>query len=648
MRDGLIGRPELGARDRCATVRAPSRGDRPRQCAAAAVLICWVLATSVAYAANPQPYTIDWVSSGRGEVDSTLKLTSQLQALRASAPVGPYGLIARAQGDVKRLRTVLESFGYYQGTIRITIDGKTLDSSGLGRALGALPKSTDAKVKITPMLGALFHIGRIEIEGTLPKGMAHKLGLPHALLGLASGAPAVASDVLRAGAALQRTLQDAGYALAKVDEPVAYEVPDRHVLNLKIRVESGPRVRIGAIRFEGLQHVHESFLRRSLRIHGGQRYDAATVEKARAHLLSLGLFSSVSVRQGQANADRQVPLTFLVKESKRYAFGVRAAYSSDLGGSGGIHWSDSNVSGSGQRLTSSLSAIDLGGTASTGVGYDARIGYDIPDFRRRAQTLGFSVAALRQTLQAYTQNGATAAATLTRRISRDWVASGGVSYGHELITQEAQHYQYDLLALPLSARFDSTDLASPLLDPTHGFRISFSVTPTLSTGASGQQLFVIMQGSVASYFDLHKLFPSDPSGRTVIASRVIAGVAEGASQFSLPPDQRFYAGGSGTVRGYRYQSIGPQFPDGLPEGGTRMQAVNLELRQRVGAKFGFVLFADAGGVASGSQSVYRVGVGTGVRYYTSIGPIRFDIAIPTRHLRNGGRFEVYIGLGQAF
>ena len=602
----------------------------------------------IADAANPQPYGIEWTSTGDGAIDSTLKLTSQLAALRTTAPVGPYGLIARARGDVKRLRTVLESFGYYQGTITITIDGASLDSAGLGESLSALGKGADARVKITPALGPLFHIGRIEIQGTLPKGMERTLGLPHALLGLASGAAAVASEVLAAGAELQAKLQDAGYATAKVDKPIAYEDPARHVLNLTFRVTSGPRVRIGEIRIEGLRHVHESFVRRRLLVHTGELYDAAAVEKARQDLLGLEVFSSISVRMGAPNARGRVPLTFLVRESKRYGIGVSAAYSSDLGGSGGVHWSDHNVFGGGQQLSVSATAIDLGGTASTGVGYDARIGYAIPDFRRRGQTLGFSVAALRQTLQAYTQNGGTAGVTLTRQLSRDWSATVGTSYEHELIVQERQHYHYDLLSLPLSARFDSTDLPSPLLDPTHGYRLSLTISPTLSSGASGRQLFVIVQGSVATYFDLHRLFPGDPPGRTVIASRLIGGVAEGASQFSLPPDQRFYAGGSGTVRGYRYQSVGPQFSNGDPEGGTSMQAVNLELRQRVGEKFGFVLFADAGGVASASQSVYRVGVGMGVRYYTSIGPIRLDIAVPTRRLRNSGRFEVYIGLGQAF
>ena len=71
-------------------------------------------------------------------------------------------------------------------------------------------------------------------------------------------------------------------------------------------------------------------------------------------------------------------------------------------------------------------------------------------------------------------------------------------------------------------------------------------------------------------------------------------------------------------------------------------------RQRVGTNFGFVVFADSGGVSSSSGSVYRVGVGAGMRYYTSIGPIRFDVAVPAQKRPNDDNFEIYIGLGQAF
>ncbi len=44
-----------------------------------------------------------------------------------------------------------------------------------------------------------------------------------------------------------------------------------------------------------------------------------------------------------------------------------------------------------------------------------------------------------------------------------------------------------------------------------------------------------------------------------------------------------------------------------------------------------------------------VGVGGGMRYYTPVGPIRLDVAVPTRiYTADGQRFQVYIGLGQAF
>jgi len=606
------------------------------------LLACGVLGMPCAHAADPQRYKIAWTSSGDKAIDSTMKLTSQLETLRETAPTDPFGLIARARGDVNRLQTVLQSFGYYDGSVAITINHMSLDSEDLGNVLTALPKKSQAQVQIVPTLGPLFHVGHIEFKGEVPQGFEQKLPL-------ATGAPAVASNVLGAGAALQTALQDAGYAFARVDQPVAYERPRRKVLDLNFAVTAGPRVRIGQIHIEGLKNVHESFVTRGLLVHTGEQYDAATIEQARENLLGLGVFSTVSVELGKADSGDTVPITFVVREAKRYTVGVSAAYSSDLGGSTGFNWSDRNVFGSGQQLTASASAINLGGSASTGLGYDVTVGYSIPDFLRPDQTLSYSVAGLRQALQAYTQTGETAGTALTRKLSRSWTLTTGLSYEHEIIDQENEQYLYNLLMLPLSASYDSTELVSPLDDPTHGFRISMSVTPTLSHGGvTSGKVYTVVQGSIATYFDVHKLFAGDPPGRTVIAARALSGAALGATQFSLPPDQRFYAGGSGTVRGYRYQSVGPEFPDGNPEGGTNMEAVNLELRQRVGTNLGFATFVDSGGVSSPSGSVYRVGVGAGVRYYTSIGPIRFDLALPTKRRPNDDRFEIYIGLGQAF
>jgi translocation and assembly module TamA len=601
---------------------------------------CVVLGRS-AQAADSLSYKVDWVSSGQREVDSLMKASSQLEALRSTAPTDPYGLLARARGDVTRLQTVLRSFGYYQGAIAITINDMALDSPALTDALSGLPKGTKPHVRIGAKLGPLFHFGRVEIEGELPAGMERKLAL-------SPGAPAIASDALAAGATLQAELQNTGYAFAKVDKPRATELPAQHVLNLKYRVATGARVRIGEIRIEGLKLVHESLIRRRLLLRTGELFSAASVDKARADLLSLGLFSQVTVRVGEApDAQGRVPVTFVLAEAKRHTVGVSAAYSSDLGGSAGVNWSNHNVFGNGEQLNFAATAINLGGTASTGLGYDVTLGYVIPEFFQRDQTLNLSLGAIHQALQAYTQTAETASTTLSRKLSSVWTVTAGVASEHEIIDQEGMGFKYNLLSLPISALYDSTDLPSPLVDPTHGLRLSLNVSPTVSYGAS-DQTFVVTQFSLATYFDLHTLLASDTAGRTVLAAKLMSGTDIGATQFSLPPDQRFYAGGSGTVRGFRYQSVGPEFADGNPEGGTSMQAINLELRQRVGENFGFVIFTDSGGVASPAGSVYRVGVGTGVRYYTSIGPIRFDVAVPADRRPNDDKFEVYIGLGQAF
>jgi hypothetical protein len=116
-----------------------------------------VLQPCIAQAADPQPYRVQLQSTGNGALDSTLKATSQLVALRVSVPVDPFGLIARARGDLDRLNTVLQSFGYYQSAVSIAIEGLALDTPTLSDTLSALPKGKDAVCKISFNLGPLYH-----------------------------------------------------------------------------------------------------------------------------------------------------------------------------------------------------------------------------------------------------------------------------------------------------------------------------------------------------------------------------------------------------------------------------------------------------------------------------------------------------------
>ena len=83
----------------------------------------------------------------------------------------------------------------------------------------------------------------------------------------------------------------------------------------------------------------------------------------------------------------------------------------------------------------------------------------------------------------------------------------------------------------------------------------------------------------------------------------------------------------------------------------RVVAGSVEFRQRILSDYGFAAFLDGGQVAaSGSPFVggLKLGAGIGARYYTSFGRLRLDVAVPLTKIPNGGSFEIYLGIGQAF
>jgi translocation and assembly module TamA len=148
------------------------------------------------------------------------------------------------------------------------------------------------------------------------------------------------------------------------------------------------------------------------------------------------VFGQVSVEVGtKADESGGVPITFKLRERLRHAISVSAAYSSDLGGSGGVTWTDRNVFGNAEQLTFAANVINLGGSDTTGTGYDTSAKYLIPDFLRRDQSLQFAVTAIKQQLQAYDQKAQTASITLSRKLSSIWTVSAGLSTTDETILQ---------------------------------------------------------------------------------------------------------------------------------------------------------------------------------------------------------------------
>ena len=319
-------------------------------------------------------------------------------------------------------------------------------------------------------------------------------------------------------------------------------------------------------------------------------------------------------------------------------------YSTDLGGNLSATWTHHNLFGNAEQLVLTAAATNLGGTASLQPGYNFRPELTVPDWRQRGQSLTFQLLGVNEWLQAYTAPPSVGSVTLGRKLNPTLTASVGVSSEEAHIVQEDVGRDYTLLAVPLGLRYDTANSRSTR--PAGSAPRSAS-RPTQSFNAGQDSTFVIAQASASTYLDFGRI-----PARSVLACAALVGGVEGASTFDIPPDQRFYAGGGGTVRGYRFQSVGPairrQRPDRRHLGRRRQHRVAPAHRGRLWR--GRLRRCRAGRHQRRAvrRRTVRVGAGVGARYYTAFGPLRLDVAVPLTASPAAMRSKLYIGIGQAF
>ena len=184
------------------------------------------------------------------------------------------------------------------------------------------------------------------------------------------------------------------------------------------------------------------------------------------------------------------------------------------------------------------------------------------------------------------------------------------------------------------------------LDPTRGVRFNASASGFGTFLGSTIDLAQV-KARASAYYSL------DANSRFVLAGRAGFGAMGGPELDEIPANWRFYAGGAGSVRGYAYNSLGPTTWWGAVVGGRSLFEASGELRIKVTDTIGIVPFFDAGNAFASSfpdfsQPLYMA-AGLGLRYYTSFGPIRLDVAFPFERPYNNTRpVAVYVSIGQAF
>ena len=127
---------------------------------------------------------------------------------------------------------------------------------------------------------------------------------------------------------------------------------------------------------------------------------------------------------------------------------------------------------------------------------------------------------------------------------------------------------------------------------------------------------------------------------------------EYAGSPDVPFYERFYAGSSDTIRGYKLRFIGPKDSKDLPLGGDVTTIGNIEVRFPMFMGLNGALFYDVGGVWERISDVklpkdLKSSIGTGLRYRTKWTVLRFDYGYPlNRNPGETGRF--HFGLGVPF
>ncbi len=587
----------------------------------------------------------------------------------------------RLNAALRDATSVLHSYGYYSGQVagRVEIAGESRplgDISGWERdALfnGKVPNLT-VHVDFTP--GPRYTVGknRIEIVGQACAAV-HEDGrpvenmnaaalaaickpaafqpvvenqnippfLPQSLadVGLAAGAPAKASDVLAAADRLVDVFQNSGYPFAELVSSHYIVDHSTQTLEATLRLNPGDFVRMGELRVQGCDTVSQNYLKAKSTWKPGSPWNQRRVDAYVDALRQSGLFSAISLKPGQPEqtdeSDKAYirPVELNMTTLPEHTVGGSVKYNSDIGVGVEGYWEDRNLTGRGDKLRAEAPLWqDM---------QEVNLDYRLPYFLSPSQDFNIHAALLHQDTDAYKLLAALAYAGIDRRFSRNWVGSVKVSgEGGQVQEPGEDQHSYYMVGLPVSAVYST--VKKPL-DATSGVRVALSGGPY--TGEYNGP-FTIARGRL----DAAAFVPLAGQDTVVLALRGSGGAISGAAADDVPNTVRFYSGGGGSVRGYAYQSLGPQNSDGDPLGGAYMVEASGELRVKFTPEWGVTAFVDGGNVSVDAQSLLgnsmQWGAGLGLRYYTAIGPVRLDVATPLNPRKDDDSFQFYISIGQSF
>ncbi|MFC1805299.1 outer membrane protein assembly factor BamA [Candidatus Omnitrophota bacterium] len=509
-------------------------------------------------------------------------------------------------------------------------------------------------ITITIQEGKKYLVGSVNIDGN--KEMPEKEILSvikFCVPGDVFSRESMARDI----ASIQGAYFDRGYIFANVKETTSLD-PHTGRVDITYGISEQEVAYVDKIKVRGNVKTKDIVVRRELRIRPGDRFDGEKLRRSKEKLHNLGFFEEVSYDVEGGSAPDKKDLVVEVKESKTGAFSFGGGYSSIDEFMGFVEIEQRNFdwknfpyfTGAGQdlKLRASFGTVSQGYVLSFTepwvFDYPVSFGFDL--YKRqhdREEDVGYG----------YSEKVTGGDLRLGKEIS-DYV-NVNMMYRYDTIdiTDIAADASNDLLkeygensisSLSAGISFDSRD---NVFSPRTGDLLTGNLEGAGGI-LGGDKDFFKFFGRASHFFPMPRGAALELRGRLGLAKPY-------GDSDDIPVYERFFAGGSNTIRGYHERGIGPvDSSSSDPLGGESLIVANIEYIYPLFDFLKVATFIDTGNVWAKFDDIgsggFKSGLGLGVRVKTPIGPIRVDYGIPLNKEpgedeRGSGRFHFSVSHG---
>jgi len=422
---------------------------------------------------------------------------------------------------------------------------------------------------------------------------------------------------------------DRGYLQAEFSRHEIRLWPGENRAEIQLVLETGPRYRFGKTIFTGAEDYPEKFLRRYLAYRAGKIFSYRKLGLTQQNFLDSDRFRNVTLTPliEQAEEDR-VPVQVELDPSARYRLRPGIGYGTDTGARFSLEYRDVNLWHLGNQW------VIEGVIAERRQFLENRF---IFPGKRNIDTYSVLRAAWeKEDPKVFKSQKVFVEYERLRGFRHGIKGSVFLRLLDEKFEVGDEGKGHTRLLIP-GCRLVWRKLDNPAR-PRRGFQLSAEVRGTHEALLSDQSLMQVIGGG-----DFLLPLPF----RLALTIR-----AEGGTTFyknrsfrDLPPSLRFFAGGDQSIRGFAYQSVGPEDDDGDVKGGSHLLAGGVELERAISENWGVATFFDAGDAYDKVTNFHlNSSVGIGVRRYTAVGPLRVDLAYRLTG-RQGHGVRLHVGLG---